>query len=375
MHLLLLGTVLAGGVTHSVDDEVSLRLELATQTRVDLVSAEGALQSEVRVSRVRPMLFLETESGQARGFFHAQVWHDEIELLDLFFDARLHPSGWVARTGVLKLPYTVYRQRPWFSLPLTEWSHTARAFGSERQIGTQVSGPAGGLHWTFGVFSGQNERAAHAIRLPALYGEPAQTRLSLTRSAGSAPRLHPELFFQLAAFGEGLEPREGRERTGSQPLALGGALSFAADAQPKHRQDMAARAAVEVMAQGHGLGLHAVGYTSIVPLTQGLAPGLHGGLVEMSLRVGPRFELALRAAGVWTSPALLRDAVTWRGAEGALDPRTPWSAELELGVGWNLFLPDARRIVMIEAQPRRDVLSDGTTRDRTLLRAQLQWLF
>lgn len=375
LSVLLAVSASAGGVVLPVDEEVSFRIELATQTRVDLRSSDEENSADLRVSRMRPMLHLDTASGAVHGFFHAQVWPDRVELLDVFFDARLHESGWSTRFGVLKLPFTVYRQRAWFSLPLTEWSHTARALGSERQIGAQVSGPSGDLHWTFGVFSGQNVRAAHAIRLPALYGEPVSSRMDLLSSEGIGARLHPEFFFQVASFGQDFNPREGRERTGKGPLSFGGALSLAADARPVHRQDFVARAAVEAMMQGHGLGIHAVGYTSVAPLQEGLGPGLSGALFEGSLRIGPRLELALRAAGVWTSSELLDDALKWQGQDPAGAVVTPWSSELELGLGWNILLPDPRRSIMLEVQQRRLSFPALAPQDSLLFRSQLQLLF
>jgi hypothetical protein len=55
----------------AVDDDVSLRLEVAAQARADADLATGEVS--VRVPRIRPMLHLATATGDVRGFAHARL--------------------------------------------------------------------------------------------------------------------------------------------------------------------------------------------------------------------------------------------------------------------------------------------------------------
>jgi len=371
--LSLLSVAVASGVRVPVDEEVSLRLELAAQARVDLLPTAQGTELRPRLSRVRPMLHLETESGDFRGFLHGQVWLDEVEVLDVFFDARTW-GDWRLRGGLMKVPFTQYRLRPWFSLPMSDWALTARALGAERQIGAQLAGPVGEFDLTVGIFTGQNERASHAVKLAALYGEPVGSRLVLGAAAVTEPRLHPEVFVQLVRSTEGLQLREGRERTGSGPWQAATVLSLAADARPQIGRDLAGRAAVEGIVQGYGLGLVVAGIGSVAATERRLIPGLAGALAEGALRVGPRFELAGRASVVHAPAALRAHAETTRRARGLEDPTAPWSRQSEVALAWNTFLPDPRRMATLEATWH----GERQQRDKVgylVVRAQLQAVF
>lgn len=367
--LALLSIASATGVPVPVDEEVTLRLEVAAQARVDLAAAEEGTSLHPRMARMRPMLHLETRSGDVRGFLHGQVWFDEVEVLDVFFDART-VGEWRARVGLMKVPFTQYRLRAWFSLPMSDWALTSRALGAERQIGGQVSGPVGPFAMTFGVFGGQNERASHAIKLADLYAVPTGSRLVLSAEAPTEPRLHPELFVQVIRATDGLQLREGRERTGTGAWEAAAVLSLTADLRPEIGRDYAGRAAIEGIVQGRGLGLTVAGIGSLARSETSLLPGLSGALAEGAFRVGPRFELAGRAAVVH-APTALRDHARvsrrYRGIDGG---DLPWVRQSELGVAWNTFLPNPNRMVTIEATWLGD-RHEGSKSGQLVLRAQL----
>lgn len=378
MSVWMLATAMAGGAQVPLGDDGTLSLRLIGQVRVEGQQDADGGDLDLKLHRIRPIVKARLADDAVRVALQLNTTPGSLEVLDVWMDGRL-AEGWRLRAGQFKTPFTTYRARSFASMVLTDWALPTKAFGSERQLGVQLTGQALSLDWAFGAFSGANQRKSHGTRLPVYYGQSVGNPSALVDPAARTSRVSPELFLHVGRYGEGLDPAAGRS-TGADAFATGVAVSAAFDTRAVQGDDLAARFALEGMVQGRGLGLSVVGYSSIANGADGLLPGLHGGLLEASVRVVEPVEVAARVSGTTTSAALRDDAQKWVVAQrlAAPDPSTvgdaqSWTSEAEVAVGTTVFLPAGFQ-VQADVAGRRRVDEDGAT-DALLARAQVQFGF
>jgi hypothetical protein len=352
----------AGGADIPLGEDGRLTVGLTGQFRVQArVPAEGDPTAAFRFHRVRPTLQARFADDAVRATLQLNTMPGVTELLDLKFGFRVAP-GWRLWVGQMKTPFTTYRDRSFRSMVLADWAVVSRALGNERQLGFKVGGDAGPLNLTLGLYTGQNRRANHGIRLPQLYGVSLVNPSDLIVGSPGVDRFSPEVFLRVARYSEGFDPKSGRSTSAEQDWATGFVLSGSVDARARPGESLAARVAGEAILQGRGVGLALMGATSAAPTDDGVVPGLHAGMVEAAFRLSPLWEVAARGAGVFTAPALV-DAARAAGGD-------PWSLEGELGVGLNAF-PVQRVIVQTDVRLVRRAFEAGPE-DRLEGRLQLQ---
>jgi hypothetical protein len=288
-----------------------LRIGLATQFRIDVTSdddgAERRLRSAVLVRRLRTTLsgrFLDDRLSFA---MQINTTAGNFELVDMWVDAELH-SVVRLRVGQFKVPLDQYRQQSFTRLLLVDWARTTAWFGAERQFGVMVHDAATGrVDYRFGVFTGQNRRAGHAISLPQLYGEPVSNP-SRVDGIGEVDEVHPELIGSLRFTSVGFSDSSLSDRVGG-PLRTLFALSSAVDFDPEPGRDFRARFVGEAWAKVAHVSLQAIGYLGFVDGTtrDGLLPAV-GANLQAAYRLSPSFEVAARYGVVPLSSALSDDA-------------------------------------------------------------------
>ena len=300
-----------------------LTVGVVAQLRGEVGWADGEPTLDVRVHRLRPSLRANAGGGAVGLSTQLNATPGNLEVLDVVVDARLRQEVRV-RVGQFKIPFTAYRLRSFQSMVLADWSITARAFGGERQWGVAAGGNHDAWRWSAGLFTGRNQRAAHAVRLPELYGRQLANPSALVEPGPPASSVHPELVVHAGRYADGLDPRSGRDPHRDGRWRLGIAGSAALDARPVRGEDFAGRMALDCVLQGHGVGLVAVVATGWAPTEEGWRAAMHSGLLETSVGVHRRVAVASRVALNSTTRALRQDVAQ---AEGS----TPWHREVELG--------------------------------------------
>jgi hypothetical protein len=310
-----------GTDAHYVEGGFVTQLRLGVLDTLDGKSNVGLELRRVRFS-LRGSLF----DGQLGFGVQLNTTPAALELLDAW--AQWVPlKGMQFRAGQFKTPFTKHRQQSFRSLSLADWSLAAVHFGAERQLGLawQASGGTA-TRWdaAFGLFSGQNARAAFARGLADAYSVTLDNPSDL-RVAHGPVSLHPELVVRF-----GLESSETRSDVSSDeqggPLRVSAAFSAAWDLKPTKNVDFQARLAPEVLLKWEHWSLEVVGYGGWAPIAHptsspqetlsasgAVAPVSLGATAELSRWVHPRVLLAGRFSRVELLPELRRDVQATTG--------------------------------------------------------------
>ncbi len=306
-------------------DGEALEVGLTAQIRATLQS-DASPAGALTLHRLRPVLGARLADGALVMRTQLNLTPGVAELLDVW--AQVGKGPVTVRAGQLKTPFTLYRARSFSSMVLTDWAISPRAFGNERQLGLQVRGRADGLSATAGMFAGRNQRAAHRVRLAQLYERTGPNPSALVDPGPVTTRVAPEVFVRVARLGDGLDPTVGRDRTGDAPLRAGIGGSLAVNPRPEPGVDFGARAALEGLLQGRGIGVVTAAYTSLAPVGEGgWAPALSGGLVEVDVRVVSGLHVAARGAATAVHPPVQEEAPA------------AFAWETEVGAGLSVFGP------------------------------------
>lgn len=374
------------------DDAARLRLSLIAQLQLQIVDAEqpdGARETdaELRIRRIRPILRGAFADGRIQSTLHLEVGPGQLELIDLFVDATLHPELRL-RVGQLKVPFTQYWQQSLVNLATVDWPLTSRYFGGERQLGIMAHddrrNPEGFLY-ALGVFAGENRRGAYARELPRIYGESHGNPSSLTdpRPPGD---LHAEIVGRVGHFAADVHPETIMDVEGGG-FRHGIALSAAWDTDPEHRRDFALRLAPEVLFKWEHLSFTAVGFVGFIEtLDEATAPGAVGVLTELGWHAHRHVQLALRYSRVDLLDPLVDDARAYAQSIEPLDPdaHQAWAdqygdvgqlrARHELSLGVNVLILGRSLAWQNDVAWMRTERDDGA-RDDLRVRSQLQLAF
>ena len=291
-------------------------LGFAVQLRADVLSRDvGDRRSEelsLSIGRLRTTLRGGFFDDRFQFEFQANTTPATFELVDVWMSFAFDPSLQL-RVGQMIVPYTWYRQISFSALSLVDWAPTTEWFGSERQFGLMLHDEAADdspLSYRVGVFSGENRRTSHAIRLRQFYGEPIRN-LSAATDGGPTREVDPELVGTVRWSSPGFDGDAQTDFAGG-PIRWSLAVSSAANLDADDAEDFVARGAIEGWLKVRHLSVLAIGYLGLANETQGddLIVAAGGVNVEAAYRLGRAFEIAGRFALVIPTEALVNDART-----------------------------------------------------------------
>jgi hypothetical protein len=259
---------------------------------------EASDDLRMRARRIRPIMGLNLPRKGLSFKLHLSAAPKSLELMDFYFEyrpvARLN-----LRVGQYKVPFTRYRIQSFRNLTFADWAIVTGAFGAERQMGIALHNgyekpPKYG--YAFGVFSGVNARASHAIMLPTIYEETITNPSDLAEPS-AVPSFHPELFLHLSFNSENLDVKSDTDESRGD-FRYGAMLSAAWDLDPEKHRDFRVRLAPELLAKYHGLSFSTIGYAgfSEVGDPSGTELSMVGGLVQTAYRIGDKYEISARYA-------------------------------------------------------------------------------
>lgn len=382
-----------GPITFSdADSTVTVRLQLAAQLqttwenkdRGDEVDRDNAVYMKVR--RLRPVMSVAIPEYRTSFRVHLNASPGAIELLDLQFDFKLNDQ-FQFRAGQYKIPFTRYRIQSFQRLTFVDWSIVTKYFGAERQQGFSVHNgyerpPKFG--YVFGLFNGVNARGSHTTRLATLYGEKVLNRSDLSESHANA-EFHPELVGHLSWNSDGVDVRSDTDaKDGALRYSVGSSVAW--DLSPTRYEDLAVRAAQELLLKCHRWSLMTVGYVGFEPVDDDFGSRLAfvGGLVQTSYRASDRLEFSARLAHVdiddkVSDAAYVRGQAIIAGTEEESvvsqyrNAGLLWS-ETEVTVGCNVYLDEHNLKVQTDVGFTRAERRDGDRTD-VVTRVQIQLAF
>lgn len=215
------------------------------------------------------------------------------------------------RFGQYKVPFTRYRIQSFKRLTFVDWAIVTEYFGAERQMGFAFHNgyempPTWG--YAFGVLTGVNARASHAIGLPRLYGEIVANPSDLSDPDPRA-KFHPELFWHVSYNARGIRVQSDSDEE-RQRFRYSAGLSAAWDLDPTPYQDFSFRLASELLTKYRGVSLCAAGYTGFAETGDQSHTDLAmvEGLFQTAYRISKRCEISLRYAVVQFEDVVTDDA-------------------------------------------------------------------
>jgi len=283
----------------------------------------------VEMRRIRPQIRGMVLTQDLEYNLQLSMVPGNIELIDFYLNYRIVDHARF-RLGWYKIPFTRYRIQSFKELTLPDWSIVTKYFGAERQFGLSIHNgyeKPMEVEYEFGVFTGQNSRASHAVALPKLYGEEAPNPSSLTDPAAQN-QWHPEVVWRVAWNPGGIVTRTDTDfEGGSARVSLG--LSGAWDFRPKRYIDLNLRVAPEFLLKAYGFSMSLVGYVATQKMGDSLSNtqlAFAGGLAQASYLIAKRYELAARYSFVSTNSETREDAFN-RGQNIINDPENAEDVE------------------------------------------------
>jgi hypothetical protein len=312
-------------VLSSPDSLSQLRLRLFVQLLLEYTSADKVDQDRSNTlvmysRRIRPTV--ELNLAKPRLFFklHLSTAPKSLELMDCYFDLGLKRDLFL-RYGQYKVPFTLYRIESFQALTLVDWAIVTKGFGAERQMGFSIHNgfeKPPRLGYVFGVFTGVNARASHAVWLPRAYGIKNPPNPSDLANPAPYAEWHPELFLRLSFNHGKIDVRSNTDDTGG-PLRYSAAMSAGWDLDPTPHEDFRLLLAPELLAKCRGWSARAVWYAGFVePASRDKTElGMTGLLFEPAYRFNERYEIAGRYAAVYFTEVLLDDVSRYLGSSAA----------------------------------------------------------
>lgn len=301
---------------YSSDSTSSIRFQFAGQLRLTLDSRDKGSNDDrtnelsMRARSIRLTLNGIIYNPDLSYKLHLSAAPKSLELMDFFFNYKLK-SNLQFRFGQYKTPFTRYRIQSVQRLVFVDLAIVTKYFGAERQMGFALhNGYEKPPQWgyIFGVFSGANARASHALGLSKVYGEDAVNPSDLS-NPGTIGKFHPELFLHMTYNANNIKINSNSDaaKTGLR-YSVGTSLSW--DLDPTPYQDFSLRIAPEFLVKYRGLSIFAVGYAGYSkigdPLKIRLA--MTGGLFQTAYRINPTYEISLRYVLVDFDDKLTDDA-------------------------------------------------------------------
>jgi len=368
----------------------SFRPTFAMQVQAWGEDAEGQLDGNATVRRLRLGFTAHLLDDRIGARLQINVWPSSLELLDAYLDFRVTRTVRL-RVGQQKIPFTRYRQGSFTALPLVDWAIVGKYFGAERQLGVGLAWEGdGGFTVDAGVFQGPNRRASFATELTRLYGE-SPTDASNLASPGPAGDYHPELVARAGHHSEDFGAMRLSEPEGGG-LRHAVDVGVTGDLQPQTTEDLALRFAAEALLKYEHFAFQGIWFqTGFHPTTGGVALGTYGLLYEGSYRIDRHLEVSLRYAQTWVPAALRHDARA--RADGRIaSATTPEEmdslaaqyasvgqklGDIEAGVGFNVYFVGDSLKWQTDLRWLRTRVSEGAgaNLDDAVVRTQLQLTF
>jgi hypothetical protein len=303
-------------VVYNADSSSSIRLQFVGQLKATLESRDNGTdvsrtdKYSMQGRRIRFTLSGTVYDADLSYKVHLSTAPKSLELMDFYFNYQ-YCSCLQFRFGQYKTPFTRYRIQSFQRLIFADWAIVTKYFGAERQMGFAFHNgyeqpPQYG--YIFGVFSGMNARAAHAVGISEMYGEKVSNPSDLA-NPGAMDKFHPELFLHLSYSANGIKVSTNSDeaKTG---LRYSFGLSGAWDLFPTKYYDFSLRLAPEFLVKYRGIALVGIGYAGYSkigkPSENKLA--MTGGLVQAAYRLNSTYEVAVRYALVDFTSKLTDDA-------------------------------------------------------------------
>jgi hypothetical protein len=377
----------------NADSSSKIRLQFAGQLWMFFESLDKGSGSDrthelfMKARRIRLTLKGTIYSPKLSYKLHISTAPKSLELMDFYFNYKVN-QYMQFRFGQYKTPFTRYRIQSFQRLAFVDWAIVTKYFGAERQMGAAFhNGYEKPPKWdyVFGIFTGVNARASHALGLPKVYGEEAINPSNLA-DPGPKAKYHPELFLHLIynANNIRIQSNSDAERTG---LRYSAAISTGWDLDPADYRDFRLRFAPEFLLKYRGFSIFAVGYAGFSdvgnPANTKLA--MAGGLFQTAYRLNEMYEVSIRYAVVDFRGSLTNDAYTRAQqliADSGNDPDTIEQYknagqilhEQEITLGFNIYILGHTLKWQNDMGWLKHSFKDGK-RDDYLLRSQFQLTF
>ncbi|MFH2050601.1 MAG: porin, partial [bacterium] len=303
---------------YNADSTSSIRFQFAGQLRLTFDSRDNGStvdrtnELSMNARRIRLSLSGTIYNPGLSYKLHLSTAPKSLELMDFYFNYKIK-RNLQFRFGQYKAPFTRYRIQSFQNLSFAEWAIVTTYFGAERQMGFAFhNGYENPLEWgyVFGIFTGVNARASHAIGLSKVYCEDVVNPSDLA-DPGAKAKYQPELFIHLMRNANNIKIQSSNdvERTGFR-YSIG--TSAAWDLDPTPYQDFRLRLASELLIKYHGVSILTIGYAGYSYIEDQMKTKLTmtGGLCQTSYSINKTYEVSIRYAIVDFQNVLINDALT-----------------------------------------------------------------
>jgi hypothetical protein len=317
------------------------QMEFEQQNQFAGAGAERSSTERFEFRRVRLTLSSSFIEGRIRSRLQINLTPSSFELIDLWFAFTRFKFA-TLRVGQFKIPYDRYRAQSFAALSLVDWAPTTRMFGSERQIGLEMLALGGflGLEYSFGLFSGTNARASHAVGITEVYGEIPRNPSEL--GAGEVvSEFHPELAGRVAKNFGAIDTETNSDVLGTRELRHSLGAGVAWDARPNPIEDLALRLSAEWLGKISGVHMNFISYLAWYAPWEGgkILFGPIGFMGEVGYRFTLMWELALRYSTTYLTPWLRSDARSY-GEFQIMNAEDPDAAIAQYGQNGNQITND-----------------------------------
>lgn len=317
------------------------QMEFQQENQFAGAGAESSSSQRFEFRRVRFTLSSSFIEGRIRSRFQINLTPSSFELIDLWFAFTRFKFA-TLRVGQFKIPYDRYRAQSFAALSLIDWAPTTRMFGSERQVGFEMLALGGflGLEYSFGLFSGTNARASHAVGITEVYGELPRNPSDLG-SGEVVSEFHPELVGRVAKNFGAIDTETNSDVLGTKELRHSVGAGVAWDARPNATEDLGLRLSAEWLGKISGVHMNFISYLAWYAPWQGgkILFGPIGFMGEVGYRFTLMWELALRYSTTYLTPWLRSDARSY-GEFQIMNAEDPDAAIAQYGQNGNQITND-----------------------------------
>jgi hypothetical protein len=197
-----------------------------------------------------------------------------------------------------------------------------------------------GLEYSFGLFSGTNARASHAVGITEVYGEIPRNPSEL--GAGEVvSEFHPELAGRVAKNFGAIDTETNSDVLGTRELRHSLGAGVAWDARPNPIEDLALRLSAEWLGKISGVHMNFISYLAWYAPWEGgkILFGPIGFMGEVGYRFTLMWELALRYSTTYLTPWLRSDARSY-GEFQIMNAEDPDAAIAQYGQNGNQITND-----------------------------------
>lgn len=302
---------------YNADSTSSIRLQFAGQLRLAFNSQDNGSNNSrtnellMSARRIRLTLKGTIYNPDLSYKLHLSTAPKSLELMDLYFDYKLN-TNFQFRFGQYKSPFTRYRIQSFQRLAFVDWALVTKYFGAERQMGLALhNGYENPPNWgyVFGIYTGVNARASHAIGLSKVYGENAVNPSDLADGRATA-NYHPEFFLHLTYNANNIQATSNSVKEQSRlRYSLGISSAWNIDPTPFH--NFAFRLAPEFVMKHNRLSFATIGYAGYSEISGNskIMLTMTGALFQTAYSFTDNHEISLRYSFVKFNDELTNDAM------------------------------------------------------------------